>query len=52
MSAAESLAGTKIGKYTAYQPALEAAWRVGNTVVSELVGHWDRYENQIPAAKP
>jgi len=29
MTAAESLAATKIGQYTGYLPALEAAWRVG-----------------------
>jgi purine nucleoside permease len=49
MTAAESLAQTKIGRYTAYLPALEAAWRVGNTVVSKIAGDWDRYRDQIPA---
>jgi len=49
ISAAESLAETKIGHYSAYLPALEAAWRVGNVVVEELAGHWQRYENSTPA---
>ncbi len=33
VTAAENLARTKLGQYSAYLPALEAAWRVGNTVV-------------------
>jgi len=40
ISAAESLAETKIGHYSAYLPALESAWRVGRVVVEELVQHW------------
>jgi purine nucleoside permease len=51
MTAAESLAQTKIGKYTAYLPALEAAWRVGNTVVTKLVGNWKLYSDHIPGEK-
>ena len=49
VSAADSLAETKIGKYAGYIPALEAAWRVGHTVVDELIKHWDRYRDQVPA---
>ena len=49
ISAAESLAETKIGQYGAYIPALEAAWRVGHVVVEELAGHWKRYERQAPS---
>jgi purine nucleoside permease len=52
MTAAESLAQNKIGKYTGYLPALEAAWRVGNAVVTELVKGWARYRERIPGAKP
>ena len=48
ISAAESLAETKIGQYGAFYPALEAAWRVGHTVVEELVQHWDRYRMSVP----
>src|SRR5580704_7558109 len=36
-TAADSLAQNKIGHYTGYLPALEAAWRVGSVVVSSLV---------------
>jgi purine nucleoside permease len=45
-TAAESLAATKIGQYTGYLPALESAWRVGNTVVKELVGNWRVYRDK------
>jgi len=37
ITAAESLAETKIGSYAAYLPALDAAWKVGSVVVRELV---------------
>jgi len=50
ISAAESLAETKIGTYSAYKPALEAAWRVGHVVVRELTRRWDEYRNRLPAA--
>jgi purine nucleoside permease len=46
MSAAESLAETKIGQYSAYLPALEAAWRVGHVVVEELTSNWTRYRDR------
>ena len=48
MTAAESLARTKIGSYTAFLPALEAAWRVGNTVVAKLLENWKLYRDHIP----
>jgi len=34
MTAAESLFGEKLGSYSAYGPALESAYRVGSTVVT------------------
>ncbi len=37
VTAAENLARLKLGSYSAYLPALEAAWRVGNRVVEELL---------------
>jgi purine nucleoside permease len=49
ISAAESLAETKIGQYGAYLPALESAWRVGRVVVEEIAGHWKRYEHHAPS---
>jgi purine nucleoside permease len=48
ISAAESLAETKIGQYSAYPPALEAAWRVGRVVVEEIADHWERYRQHVP----
>jgi purine nucleoside permease len=40
MTAAESLAHQRIGTYSAYLPALEAAYRVGHRVASELMHDW------------
>jgi purine nucleoside permease len=48
LSAAESLKANTGHRYSAYIPALEAAYRVGNTVVSEIVTNWDRYQDHIP----
>lgn len=50
MSAADSLARQRIGAYSAYLPSLEAAYTAGHTVVNELLTHWDRYRDSIPAA--
>jgi purine nucleoside permease len=52
MTAAQSLARNKIGQYTGYLPSLEAAWRVGNTVVANLVEHWSRYRDRVPTRQP
>lgn len=52
VTAAENLARLKLGKgYTAYLPALEAAWSVGNTVVAELVRNWAKYREASPAVR-
>ena len=50
LTAAQSLARQRIGAYAAYLPALEAAYRVGHTVVNELLTHWSQYEATAPAA--
>ena len=50
LSAAESLAHQRIGTYSAYLPSLEAAYTVGHTVVSELLGSWPKYEHAVPGA--
>jgi purine nucleoside permease len=47
-TAAESLAANADHKYSAYFPALEAAYRVGNAVVSNIVANWSVYRDQIP----
>ena len=52
VTAAENLARTKLGQYSAYLPALEAAWRVGNTVVEYLVKNWPRVRESTPVGKP
>ncbi len=48
LTAAESLAASAEHSYSAYLPALEAAYRVGNVVVSEIVTNWDRYQDHLP----
>ena len=48
LTAAESLASQRVGTYAAYLPSLDAAYRVGHTVVSQLIDHWSRYEKKIP----
>ena len=50
MTAAESLARQRIGKYSGYLPSLEAAYTVGHVVVSELLSHWTKYQQTIPNA--
>jgi purine nucleoside permease len=51
ISAAQSLAETKIGQYPAFIPALEAAYRVGDVIVRELTGKWTQYRDHIPGAR-
>jgi purine nucleoside permease len=50
MTAAESLATQRIGKYSGYLPSLEAAYTVGHVVVNELLTHWARYERTVIGA--
>jgi len=56
MNAADSLAMQRVGKYAAYRPSLETAYKVGHVVVNELLTHWAQYEKTAPeasaAAKP
>jgi purine nucleoside permease len=47
MTAAESLATQRIGKYSGYLPSLEAAYTVGHVVVRELLTHWPQYERKV-----
>lgn len=51
ITAAESLAETKVTKYSAYLPALEAAYRVGHVVVDSLVANWPQTRDVIPGSK-
>lgn len=51
VTAAQNLThgGKEVGeRYTAYIPALEAAYRTGIIVVDKLVTGWDGYKNTIP----
>lgn len=50
VTAAESLAGEKVGSYSAYLPSLEAAHTVGSRVVHALVAGWANYETTPPSA--
>jgi purine nucleoside permease len=43
LDAAGSLARQRIGNYSAYLPALEAAYKVAHTVVNELLSNWSKY---------
>ncbi len=49
VTAGQSLAREKLGKgYTAYLPALDAAYRAGSAVVRELVANWEEYQDSTP----
>lgn len=50
ITAAQSLAGEKLegAGYSAYIPALEAAWLTGSPVINEIVNNWDRYNKELP----
>ena len=49
ITAAASLAETKVSHYSAYIPALEAAYQVGHVVVDSLVMNWSQTREHIPA---
>ena len=48
ITAAESLAETKIRTYSAFLPAVNAAYQVGDKVVRELVRGWPQYRDAVP----
>ena len=50
ITAAESLAGEKLkgAGYSAFIPAVEAAWKTGSPVVNELINNWQQYQHQLP----
>ena len=50
ITAVESIAETKIGKYSAYLPALDSAYRVGHVVVDNIVTNWPQTRDHIPSA--
>jgi purine nucleoside permease len=50
LTPAESLKNMAGGKYAAYLPSLEAAERVGDKVVRDIVEHWAERESNLPRA--
>ena len=50
VSAAESIAETKIRNYSAYLPALEAAYAVGHVVVDRVVSDWAETRDHVPTS--
>lgn len=52
ITAAENLARLKLGSYAGYLPSLEAAWRVGNKVVENLLQNWSKFRDTTPVGKP
>jgi purine nucleoside permease len=48
MTAWESLAEEKAGKYSAFLPALESAYTIGHVVVDKLEMDWPRTRDQLP----
>jgi purine nucleoside permease len=50
VTAAQSLAGTKIAHYSAYLPALDDAYRVGHVVVDSIVANWKDDRDRLPVS--
>ena len=50
MTAAQSLTAASLSRLPGYRPALDAAYRVGRTVVDEIVGNWGAYAEAAPVA--
>lgn len=48
ITAAESIAETKIRNYSAYLPALESAYAVGHVVVDRVVSDWATMRDHVP----
>jgi purine nucleoside permease len=48
VTAAQSLAETKVLQYSAYLPALDTAYRVGHIVVDNIVADWPQTRDHIP----
>jgi purine nucleoside permease len=50
-TASESLTSMTFGTYSAYLPALEAAYRAGSVVAHYLTGHWDEVRDRPPKGR-
>jgi purine nucleoside permease len=51
VTASDDLKTMLFGAYSAYMPALEAAHKVGSTVVHYLTEHWDEVKDTPPHLK-
>ena len=51
LTAAQSLAGEKAGKYSAFLPAVENAYVVGHVVATKLVQGWPKDRDSVPSAQ-
>ena len=51
VTASDDLKTMLFGAYSAYMPALEAAYKVGSTVVHYLTEHWDEVKDTPPHLK-
>lgn len=47
-TASQSLAEENEGSYSGFVPSLDAAYRVGNPIIHEIVNHWDLYQHTTP----
>jgi purine nucleoside permease len=52
LTAAQSLAETKIGHYSAYLPSLDTAYRIGHVVVDSIVENWAVDRERLPQIVP
>jgi purine nucleoside permease len=50
VTAADSLKSLAAGNYSAYLPSLDAAEKVGDKVVREILAHWPERETKLPHA--
>ena len=48
VTAADSLKSLAAGNYSAYLPSLDAAEKVGDKVVREILAHWPERETKLP----
>ena len=51
-TALENLTDETTHTYSAYLPSVEAAFRVGNKVVDELLNGWAQYQTDLPKEGP
>ncbi|MGA1982515.1 MAG: purine nucleoside permease [Acidobacteriaceae bacterium] len=52
LTAAQSLAETKLGHYSAFLPSLDTAYRIGHVVVDSIVENWAEDRERLPQIAP